>query len=159
MQTYNGCLSRAPVAKVFWSRTWRINDKKRQNQIQHERIQGEHPAGDRCLSSNGKTTATTHTNPGRQFSAGLCIPDSMADPWVKVRRLSGMPSPKQQTVLLDEHKEFFVFLVFRCSLSPLLCIFDLILILWGICSIKNGLRYKCSKNCVCRIMFCAEENS
>ena len=53
---------------------------KRQNQNQHERIQGEHPSGARWFSSNGQTTATTQTNPGRQLSAGLCIPDSMADP-------------------------------------------------------------------------------
>ena len=65
---------------------------KRQNQNQHERSQGEHPEGDRWFSSNGQTTATTQTNPGRQLSAGLCIPDSMADPWFKVSRLSGLPS-------------------------------------------------------------------
>ena len=104
--------------------SWRINDKKRQNQIQHERIQGEHPAGARCFSSNGQTTSTTQTKPGSQLSAGLCIPDSMADPWFKVSRLSGMPSPKQQTVLLGERKGFFVFFVFQRSLSPLLCIFN-----------------------------------
>ena len=34
----------------------------------------------RWFSSNGQTTATTQTKPGRQFSAGLFIPDSMADP-------------------------------------------------------------------------------
>ena len=72
---------------------------KCQNQNQHERSQGKHTAGARCFSSNGKPTVTTQTKPGRQFSAGLCVPDSMADPWVKVSRLSGLPSPKQQTVL------------------------------------------------------------
>ena len=53
---------------------------KRQNQNQHERSQGEHPSGARWFRSNGKTTATTQTKPGRQLSAGLCIRDSMADP-------------------------------------------------------------------------------
>ena len=43
----------------------------RQNQNQHDRSKGEHPAGARFFSSNEQTTATTHTNPGRQFSAGL----------------------------------------------------------------------------------------
>ena len=81
------------------------------------------------------------------------LPYSMAETWIKVNRLSWMPSPKQQTVLLDEHKGLFIFLVFRRSLSPLLCIFDLILTLWGICKVKNGFRYKCSEKCVCRIMF------
>ena len=53
---------------------------KRQNQNQHERSQGEHPADARCFSSNRQTTATKQTKPGRQLSAGLFIPDSMADP-------------------------------------------------------------------------------
>ena len=53
---------------------------KRQNQNQHERIQGEHPAGAHWFRSNGQTTATTQTKPGRQLSAGLCVPESMADP-------------------------------------------------------------------------------
>ena len=139
--------------------SWRINDKKIQNQIQRKIIQGEHPAGACCFISNRKTTATTQTKLGCQLSAGISISDSIADPWVKVSIFSGMPSPKQQTVLLDDHKEFVVFLVFRRSLSPLLCVFNLILILSGICNIKNGFRYKCSKKCVCRIMFCAEEHS
>ena len=77
---------------------------KHQNQNHHERSQGEHPAGARWFSSNAQTTETTQTKPGRQLSAGLCVPDSMADPWVKVSRLSGLPSPKQQTVLLGERK-------------------------------------------------------
>ena len=94
---------------------------KLQNQNQHKRSQGEHPAGARWFSSNRQTTATTQTKPGRQLSAGLCIPDSMADPWVKVSRLSGLPSPKQQTVLLGECKGSNVFFVKNRSLSPLLC--------------------------------------
>ena len=53
---------------------------KRQNHNQHERSQGEHPAGTCCFILNRQTTATTQTKPGRQLSAGLCIPDSMADP-------------------------------------------------------------------------------
>ena len=53
---------------------------KHQNQNQHERSQGEHPAGARWFRSNRKTTATTQTKPGRQLSAGVYIPDSMADP-------------------------------------------------------------------------------
>ena len=53
---------------------------KHQNHNQHERSQGERPAGAHCFSSNGKTTATTQTKPGRQLSDGLCVPDSMADP-------------------------------------------------------------------------------
>ena len=135
--------------------SWRNNNEKRQNQIQHKRIQGEHPAGAHCFRSNGQTIATTHTKPGSQLSARLCIPDSMADPWVKVIRLSGMPSPKQQTVLLGERKGFFVFLVFRRSLSPLLCIFNWIMFLWGnFNTTKNGFRYRCSEKCVCRISFC-----
>ena len=82
------------------------------------------------------------------------LPDSMANTGNKVNRLSWIPSPKQQTVLLDEQKGLFSFLlVFRRSSSPLLCIFDLNLILWGMCKGKNGFRYKCSENCVCRIMF------
>ena len=52
---------------------------KHQNQNQHERSQGEHPAGARWFSSNGQTTATTQTKPGRQLSARLCVLDSMAD--------------------------------------------------------------------------------
>ena len=118
----------------------------RQNQNPHERSQGEHPAGARWFSSNGQTTVTTKTKTGRQFSAGLCIPDSMADPWVKVSRLSGLPSPKQQTVLLGERKGFFV------SSSVIL---NWIMFLWGICNTtKNRFRYKCRKKCVCRILFC-----
>ena len=101
-----------PFLKDWWL--------KRQNQNQHERSQGEHPAGARCFSSNRQTAATTHTKPGRQLSAGLCVPDSMADSWVKVSRLSGLPSPKQQTVLLGESKGSYVFFVFQRSLSPLL---------------------------------------
>ena len=38
-------------------------------------------------------------------------------------------------------------------LSSLWCIFDLNMILRGIRKDKNGFRYKCSENCVCRIMF------
>ena len=53
---------------------------KRQNQNQHKSIQVENPADARWFSSNGQTTATTQTKPGRQLSAGLCIPESMADP-------------------------------------------------------------------------------
>ena len=53
---------------------------KRQNHNQQERSQGENPAGARCFRSNGQTTATTQTKPGRQLSAELCVPDSMADP-------------------------------------------------------------------------------
>ena len=68
---------------------------KCQNQNQHERSQGKHPAGARCFRSNGQTTATTQTNPGRQLSAVLRWQDSMADPWVKVSRLSDWTSPKQ----------------------------------------------------------------
>ena len=83
----------------------------RQNQNQHEKIQGEHPEGAHCFSSNGQTTATKQTKPGRQLSAGLCIPDSMADPWVKVSILSSLPSPKQQTVLLGKRKGSYVFFV------------------------------------------------
>ena len=135
--------------------SWIINDEKRQNQIQHEIIQSKHPAGAFCFISNGQTTATTHTKLGRQLSAGLCIPDSMADPWVKVSRLSGLLSPKQQTVLLGECKGFFVFFVFQRSLSPLLCVFNCIMFLWGICNTtKNGFKYRCSKKCFCRISFC-----
>ena len=52
---------------------------KRQNQNQHERSQGEHPAGACWFSSNGQTTATTKTKPGCQLSSILCILDSMAD--------------------------------------------------------------------------------
>ena len=107
---------------------------KHQNQNQHKRIQGEHPAGARWFSSNGQTTETTQTNPGRQFSARLCIPDSMADPWVKVSRLSGLPSPKQQTVLLSKRKGCYGFFFFQRSLSPLFCVFNWILFLWGICN-------------------------
>ena len=94
---------------------------KRQNQNQHKRSQGEHTAGARCFSSNGQTTATTQTKPGCQLSAGLFVPDSMADPWVKVSRLSGLPLPKQQTVLLGERKGSYIFFVNHSSLSPLLC--------------------------------------
>ena len=93
---------------------------KPQNHNQHARSQCEHPAGARCFSSNGQTTETTQTKPGRQLSAGLCVPDSMADPWVKVSRLSGLPSPKQQTVLLGKRKGSYVFFVNQRSLSPLL---------------------------------------
>ena len=107
---------------------------KRHNQNQHKRSQGEHPAGACCFSSNGQNTATTQTKPGRQLSAGRCIPYSMADPWVKVSRLSGLPSPKQQTFLFGERKGSCVFFVNRRSLSPLLCIFNWILFLWGICN-------------------------
>ena len=128
---------------------------KRQNQNQHERSQGEHQAGACWFSSNGQTTATTQTNPGRQLAAGICIPDSMADPWVKVSRLSGLPSLKQQTFLLGERKWFYVFFAFQSSSSPLLCVFNWILFLWGIFNTtKNGFRYRCSKKCVCRISFC-----
>ena len=35
---------------------------------------------ERLLFRRGQSTATTQTKPGRQLSAGLCIPDSMADP-------------------------------------------------------------------------------
>ena len=125
---------------------------KLQNQNQNERSQGEHPAGARWFNSNGQTTATTQTKPGCQLSAGLRIRDSMADPWVKVSRLSGLTSTKQQTVLLGEQIGFYVFFVFQRSLSPLLCVFNWILFLWGICNTtKNGFRYRCSKKCVCRI--------
>ena len=94
---------------------------KHQIQNKHKRSLGKHPAGARCFSSNGQNTATTQTKPGRQLSARLCVPDSMADPWVKVSRLSGLPSPKHQTVLLGERKGSYVFFVNQRSLSPLLC--------------------------------------
>ena len=68
------------------------------------------------------------------------LPDSMADTGNKVSRLSWMPSPKQQAVILDEQKGLFsFFLVFRHFSSPLLCIFDLNMILWGICKGKTAL--------------------
>ena len=94
---------------------------KHQNQNQHERSQGEHPAGARWFSLKRQTTVTTQTKPGCQLSTGLCIPDSMADPWFKVSRFSGLPSPKHQTVLLGEYKGSNVFFVNSCYLSPLLC--------------------------------------
>ena len=53
---------------------------KRQNQNQHERSQGEQPAGACSFSSNRQTTATTQIKLGCQYSAGLSIPDSMTDP-------------------------------------------------------------------------------
>ena len=93
---------------------------KPQIQNQHEKSQGKHPAVAHCFSLNGQTTATTQTKPGSQLSAGLCVPESMAYPWVKVSRLSGLPSPKQQTVLLGERKGSYVFFVNQRSLSPLL---------------------------------------
>ena len=110
---------------------------KRENQNPHERSQGEHPAGANWFISNRQTTATTQTKPVSQLSARLCIPDSMADPWVKVNRLSGLPSPKQQTVLLGERKGSQVFFVNCRSLSLLLCSFNCILFLWGICNTKK----------------------
>ena len=127
---------------------------KHQNQNQHERSQGEHPAGTRWFISNGKTTATTQTKPGCQLSAGLCIPHSMAYPWVKVSRLSGLPSPEQQTVLLVERKGSYFFFVFQRSLSPLLCFLTGFCFYEGFVIQKNRFRYKCSKKCVCRISFC-----
>ena len=154
MQTYNGCLSRAPVAKVFWSRTWRINNDFRQNPHPHARIQGEHPAGGCCFRAIGQTSAPTQTLPGRQLSAGLCVLDSMADTWVKVSRLSGLPSPKQQTVLLGKHKGSYVFFVNQHSLYPLLCFLTWFCYYEGFEIQKNCFRYKCSKNCVCRTSFC-----
>ena len=36
-----------------------------------EEFRGEHPAGARCLGSNGQTTTTAQTKPVRQFDAGL----------------------------------------------------------------------------------------
>ena len=91
-----------------------------QNKNQHDRSQGEHPAGARCFSSNWKTTETTQTNLSRQLSAGLCVPDSMADPRVKVRRLSSLSSPKHQTVLLGKRKGSYVFFVNKRLPCPLL---------------------------------------
>ena len=61
----------------------------------------------------------------------------MADPWFKFSRLIGLLSLKQQTVLLGERKGFFVFFVFQRSLSPLLCVFNWILFIWGICNTKK----------------------
>ena len=102
---------------------------KRQNQNKHERIYCEHPSGARWFSSNEQTNATTQTKLGRQLSAGLCILDSMTDPQVKVSRLSGLRSPKQQMVLLGKCKGFFVIFIIQRYLSPLLCVFDWILFL------------------------------
>ena len=127
---------------------------KHQNQNPHERSQGEHPAGARWFFSNRQTTATTQTKPGRQLSAGLCVPDSMDDPWVKVSRLSGLPSREQQTVLLGERKGSYVFFVNQRSLSPLLCFLTVSCFYEGFVIQKNGFRYNCSKKCVCRISFC-----
>ena len=83
------------------------------------------------------------------------VPDSMVDPWIKFSRLSSLPSPKQQTVLLGEREVsygFFVNISFFVSSSVL---FNWILFLWGICNTtRNGFRYRCSKKCVCRILFC-----
>ena len=53
-----------------------------------------------------------------------CLPDwvpgSMSDPWVKVSRLSGLPSPKQQTVLLGEIEVSYGFFVNKRLTCPLL---------------------------------------
>ena len=101
-----------------------------------------HPKGPFAVSDQAGKPLRLH-RPSR-FTSWLpdWLPDSMADTWIKVSRLSLIPSPKQQTVLLDEQKGLFVFvfLVFRRSSSPLLCIFDLNLILWGICKGGNGFR-------------------
>ena len=110
---------------------------KCQDHNQNKISQGEHPAGACYFSSNRQTTATTHTKTGRQLSAGLCVPDSMANPWVEISRLSGLPSPKQQTVLLGERKGSYVFFVNQRYLSPLLCVFNWILFLWGVCNLKK----------------------
>ena len=68
------------------------------------------------------------------------LPDSVADTGNKVNILSWIPYPKQQTILLDEQKGLIsFFLVFRRSSSPFVCIFDLNLILWGICMKKTVL--------------------
>ena len=48
------------------------------------------------------------------------VPDSMADTWIKASILSWMTLPKQQTVLLDEHKGLFVFFVNKRFPCPLL---------------------------------------
>ena len=58
----------------------------------------------------------------------------MADPWVKVSRLSGLPLPEQQTVPLGERKGSYVFFANQRSLYPLLCFLNWILFLWGICN-------------------------
>ena len=47
------------------------NRLKRYYRNQHNRSHGKHPAGACCFSSNGKTDATTQTNPGHQLSDGL----------------------------------------------------------------------------------------
>ena len=56
------------------------NSSTPESESARKKIQGEHPVGAHWFSTNGKTTATTQTKPGCQMSAGLCIPDSMADP-------------------------------------------------------------------------------
>ena len=152
MQTYNGCLSRVCresllVQKLKNQRRITLeSDSERKNFVVNTQ---------QVLAVSAQTGKQLRLHRPIRFASLMpdWLPDSMADTGNKVIRLSWMPSPKQQTFLLDEQKWLFsFFLVFRRSLSPLLCVFDLILILWGICKVKNGFIYKCSEKCVCRIM-------
>ena len=101
------------------------------------------------------------------------VPDSMADTGDKVSRLSWYPSPKQQTVLLDEQKNSTRSSSSSDVLRLLLCLISTLLVFPRLsncfhlfCSIfstwiwfyekyvrtKKDSRYKCIENCVCRIM-------
>ena len=96
MQTYNGCLSRAPVAKVFWTWTWRINNDFRQNLIQMRKSSVVNTQqGACCFGSNGIRTTTENTSRFASLIAGIFIPGSMADTGDKVNRLSKCPYPKK----------------------------------------------------------------
>ena len=153
MQTYNGCLSRAPVEKVFWSRTWRINDEKRQNRIQDERIRGEHPAGRSMFWIKRANNYDCTDQAGlpvwlrTEYRTVRPTPGTRLADWVEYPRQNNKRSfwmnRRTQTVL-PRLPTFFVssFVYFRLDS-------DFMRNLSG----KNGFRYKCSEKCVCRIIF------
>ena len=119
-----------------------------------EEFWGEHPAGACCLGSNGETTTTAQTKPVRQFDCRTDYrtvwptPGTRLTYWVEFRRQNNKRSfwmNRRDSSRSSSSSEVFS--------SFLVCIFDLNLILWGIFKDKNGFRYNCSENCVCRIMF------
>ena len=91
MQTYNGCLSRSPVAKVFWTWTWRINNDLTQNLIQMRKSPVVNTQqGARCFGSNGIRTTTDNQAglpvwlPELVYRTVWLIPGTRLTGWVNI---------------------------------------------------------------------------
>ena len=99
--------------------SWRINNSNARIRISTKEVKVN---TQQVLAVSDLTGKPLRLHRPSRFASCLLdwVPDSMADPWIKVSRLSGLPSPKQQTVLLVEREFSYGFFVKKRLPCPLL---------------------------------------